>query len=67
MTHVKFNNRGRSFDNVVDELFNGLPVLFNEGYNTLTKQGFVPVNIKDVVLDIQSMSLHQVLKKLISK
>jgi HSP20 family protein len=48
MTHVKFNNRGRSFDNMVDELFNGLPVLFNEGYNTLTKQGFVPVNIREV-------------------
>lgn len=49
MTHVKFNNRNydRSFNNMVDELFNGLPVLFNEGYNSLTKQGYVPVNIKE--------------------
>ena len=57
MTHVKFNNRNydkfnnrnydRSFNNIVDELFNGLPVLFNDGYNSLTKQGYVPVNIKE--------------------
>lgn len=49
MTHVKFNNRNydRSFNNMVDELFNGLPVLFNEGYNSLTTQGYVPVNIKE--------------------
>lgn len=49
MTQVKFNNRNydRSFNNMVDELFNGLPVLFNEGYNSLTKQGYVPVNIKE--------------------
>ena len=49
MTHVKFNNRNydRTFNNMVDELFNGLPVLFNEGYNSLTKQGYVPVNIKE--------------------
>ena len=49
MTHVKFNNRNydRSFNNIVDELFNGLPVLFNDGYSSLTKQGHVPVNIKE--------------------
>jgi HSP20 family protein len=33
---------------MVDELFNGLPVVFNEGYNSLTKQGHVPVNIKEL-------------------
>lgn len=45
MTQVKFNNR--NFNNLVEELFNGFPVLFNEGYNSLTKQGYVPVNIKE--------------------
>jgi len=32
---------------MVDELFNGLPVVLNDGYNFLTKQGYVPVNIKE--------------------
>ena len=36
------------FDNMVDELFSGLPVVLNDGYNYLTKQGYVPVNIKQV-------------------
>ena len=50
MTHTKFHNRNfdRSFDNMVDELFGGLPVVLNDGYNFLTKQGYVPVNIKEV-------------------
>jgi HSP20 family protein len=50
MTHSKFQSRNydRSFDNMVDELFNGLPVVLNDGYNFLTKQGHVPVNIKEV-------------------
>src|SRR4029453_3379612 len=50
MTHSKFHNRNfdRSFDNMVDELFTGLPVVLNDGYNFLTKQGFVPVNIKEI-------------------
>ncbi len=49
MTHVKFNNRPfeRSFNNIVDDLIGGLPVLFNDGYSSLSKQGFVPVNIKE--------------------
>lgn len=48
MTQVKFNRPfDRNFNSVVDELFGGIPVLFNEGYNSLTKQGFVPVNIKE--------------------
>ena len=49
MTHSKFHNRNfdRSFDNMVDELFQGLPVVLNDGYNFLTKQGYVPVNIKE--------------------
>jgi HSP20 family protein len=32
---------------MVDELFHGLPVVLNDGYNFLTKQGYVPVNIKE--------------------
>src|SRR5262245_1971555 len=46
MTHSKFHSRNydRSFDNMVDELFSGLPVVLNDGYNFLTKQGYVPVN-----------------------
>ena len=50
MTHSKFHNRNfdRNFDNMVDELFNGLPVVLNDGYNFLTKQGYVPVNIKEL-------------------
>ena len=49
MTHSKFHNRNynRNFENIVDELFNGLPVVLNDGYNFLTKQGYVPVNIKE--------------------
>jgi len=49
MTQSKFHNRNfdRNFDNMVDELFNGLPVVLNDGYNFLTKQGYVPVNIKE--------------------
>lgn len=49
MTHSKFHNRNfdRQFDNMVDELFNGLPVVLNDGYNFLTKQGYVPVNIHE--------------------
>ena len=50
MTHVKFNNRNydRSFNSLFDEFFNNLPAVVNEGYNSLTKQGYVPVNIKEV-------------------
>ena len=49
MTQSKFHNRNfdRNFDNMVDEIFNGLPVVLNDGYNFLTKQGYVPVNIKE--------------------
>jgi len=50
MAHTKFHNKNfdRSFDNMVDELFGGLPVVLNDGYNFLTKQGYVPVNINEV-------------------
>jgi HSP20 family protein len=49
MTHVKFHNRPfeKSINNVVDELLGGLPVLFNDGFSSLSKQGYAPVNIKE--------------------
>ena len=49
MTHVKFNNRPfeKSFNNIIDELVYGLPVFVNEGFNPLSKESFVPVNIKE--------------------
>jgi HSP20 family protein len=49
MTQVKFHNRNfdKSLNNMVDEFFTGIPALFNEGYNSLTKQGYVPVNIRE--------------------
>ena len=49
MTHVKFANRPfeKSINNMVDELMGGLPVLFNDGYNLVNKNGFVPVNISE--------------------
>jgi len=49
MTHVKFSNRPfeKSINNIVDEFIGGLPGIFDEGYNSLSKNGFVPVNIKE--------------------
>src|SRR5690349_17224948 len=46
MTHVKFNRQPfeRSFNNLVDELFTDLPVLFKNDAQPQWK-GFVPVNI----------------------
>ena len=49
MTHVKFSNRPfeKSINNMVDELIGGLPVLFNDGYNAINRNAFVPVNIRE--------------------
>ena len=49
MTPVKFNNRPfeKSFNNIIDELVYGFPVFVNEGFNPLSKESFVPVNIKE--------------------
>ncbi|TAL41724.1 MAG: Hsp20/alpha crystallin family protein [Chitinophagaceae bacterium] len=49
MTHVKFNSRpfDKSINTMVDELINGFPVLVNDGFSSLSKQGLVPVNIKE--------------------
>ena len=47
MTHVKFSHRPfeKSFNNLMDDLFSELPVLYKNGINQLN--GFAPVNIKD--------------------
>lgn len=49
MRYVKFNNKpfDRSVNNLVDELFTGFPILFNEEKNSLSEHGIVPVNIKE--------------------
>ena len=49
MTHVKFNRKPfeGSFNNLVDELFTELPVLFKAELNQNFNKGFIPVNIKE--------------------
>jgi len=49
MTYVKFKSRplNKSLPHLMDELINGLPVLFNEGVSSLTNEGVAPVNIKE--------------------
>ena len=49
MTHVKFNRKPfeGSFNNLVDELFTELPVLFKSELNQNLNKGFIPVNIKE--------------------
>ncbi len=48
MTHVRFGRRPfeKSFNNLVDDLFSELPVLYRNGTDTVFK-GFAPVNIKE--------------------
>jgi HSP20 family protein len=48
MTHVKFSQRPfeKSFNNLVDDLFSELPVLYKSNFNDSGK-GYVPVNIKE--------------------
>lgn len=48
MTHVKFGRRPfeRSFNNLVDDLFSELPVIYRNGTDQVFK-GFAPVNIKE--------------------
>ncbi|HLF45427.1 MAG TPA: Hsp20/alpha crystallin family protein [Chitinophagaceae bacterium] len=49
MAYLKINNRPfeKSANNFVDELFRGLPDLFNENSGFVLKEGHVPVNIKE--------------------
>ncbi|TXJ29189.1 MAG: Hsp20/alpha crystallin family protein [Chitinophagaceae bacterium] len=48
MTHVRFGRRpfDKSFNNLVDDFFSELPVLYRNGSDTVFK-GFAPVNIKE--------------------
>ena len=49
MTQVKFNRRPfeTSLNNLVDDLFSELPVLFKNGDGQSQWKGFAPVNIKE--------------------
>src|ERR1700704_6979162 len=49
MTQVKFNRRPfeTSINNLVDDLFSELPVLFKNGDGQSQWKGFAPVNIKE--------------------
>lgn len=49
MAYVKINNRPfeRTVNNLVDELFNGISDLYPERSGTISKFGFVPVNIRE--------------------
>jgi len=48
MTLVNVNRPvPRDFNNLVDDFFNGIPTLFNPGFNKSATNGLVPVNIKE--------------------
>jgi len=49
MTHVKFNRRPfeTSFENMFDDLINGLPVVFNGVTDAVRTANSVPVNIRE--------------------
>lgn len=49
MTNVKFNSKPftGTFNNLVDDLFAELPVLFKNDFNNVERKGFVPVNVKE--------------------
>ena len=49
MTNVKFNRRPfeGTFNNLVDDLFFELPVLFKNEFNNGNRKGFTPVNVKE--------------------
>jgi HSP20 family protein len=49
MTNVKFNSRPfeGTLNNLVDDLFAELPVLFKNDFNGAATKGFVPVNVKE--------------------
>jgi HSP20 family protein len=49
MTNVKFNSKpfAGTFNNLVDDLFAELPVLFKNDFNNAERKGFVPVNVKE--------------------
>jgi len=48
MTLVNLNRPAqRDFNNLVDDFFNGIPTLFNPGFNKSSSNGLVPVNVKE--------------------
>lgn len=49
MTHVKFNRKPfeGTFNNLVDDLFFELPVLFKNEFNNGDRKGSIPVNVKE--------------------
>ncbi|MES1215786.1 MAG: Hsp20/alpha crystallin family protein [Bacteroidota bacterium] len=48
MTLVNLNRPvQKDFNNVVDDFFNGIPALFNPGFNKSVWNGLVPVNVKE--------------------
>jgi HSP20 family protein len=53
MTLVRFNNRpaAKSFNNLVDDFFTGLPSLLSDDFSGLNGRNSVPVNIKETEQD----------------
>jgi len=49
MTQVKFNLQPfeKSFNNMLDDLFTEMPVLFKNDFNKSAWKGFAPVNVKE--------------------
>ncbi len=49
MAYVKFNSRPfeGTFNNLVDDLFTELPVLFKNDFNNAERKGNIPVNVKE--------------------
>jgi HSP20 family protein len=49
MTNVKFNRKPfeGTFNNLVDDLFTELPLLFKTDFNNVERKGSVPVNVKE--------------------
>jgi HSP20 family protein len=49
MTNTKFNRKPfeGTFNNLVDDLFTGIPVLFKNEFNGMDRKGFIPVNVKE--------------------
>lgn len=53
MTLVRFNNRpvAKSFNNLVDDFFTGIPSLLRDDYSGFNGKSSVPVNIKETEQD----------------
>jgi HSP20 family protein len=49
MTNVKFNRKPfeGTFNNLVDDLFTELPLLFKTEFNNVERKGSIPVNVKE--------------------